>query len=102
MIVGRDVKNLDNMLLIPSGCKLTTRQIGILQAWGVTEIEIEAGGPGADTDLLAKLSPEALATLTDEIRATFWKADDQDPVFAELLKILLRRRASGPGVKVVL
>jgi hypothetical protein len=101
MVVSRDVKNIDNMLLIPSGCKLTARQIGILQAWGVTEIDIEAGGPGADTDQLAKLSPEALTALTQELRAMFWKADDNDPVFAEVLKLMLRRRASRLGPKVV-
>lgn len=96
MVVSSDVRNIDNMLLIPSGCKLTSRQIGILQAWGVTEIDVASGGGGEDTDQLTKLSPEALEQLSAEVRATFWKVDDADPVFAELFKLILRRRANRP------
>lgn len=96
MVVSSDVKNMDNMLLIPSGCKLTSRQIGILQAWGVTDIEVASSGGGEDTDQLTKMTPEAIEKLSAEVRATFWKADDSDPVFAELFKIVLRRRANRP------
>lgn len=97
MIVSNDVKNIDNMLLIPNGCKLTARQIGILQAWGVADIEVTATGGADDTDQLTKLSPEAIEQLSAEVRATFWKADDTDPVFSELFKIILRRRANRPA-----
>jgi len=97
MVVSRDVKNIDNMLLIPNGCKLTSRQIGILQAWGVHEIEVVSAGAAGNTDQLSRLPPELLAKLTAELRATFWKADDADPVFTELFKLMLRRRANRPG-----
>lgn len=93
MVVSGDVKNIDNMLLIPSGCKLTARQIGILQAWGVSNIEVVACDGTSDTDVLAKLSPEELEGLSAEVRRTFWKADDSDPVFTELFKLILQRRA---------
>ena len=96
MVVSRDVKNLDHMLLIPSGCQLTARQIGILQAWGVVEIEVVSAGEAGDPDLLSRLPPEVLTKLTAELRASFWSADDADPVFTELFKIMLRRRASRP------
>lgn len=96
MIVSSDVKNIDNMLLIPNGCKLTSRQIGILQAWGVPEIEVASGGGGEETDQLTQMAPEALEQLTAEVRAMFWKADDADPVFAEVFKLILRRRANRP------
>ena len=99
MVVNADVKNLDNMLLIPSGCTLTARQIGILQAWGVSDIEVKSSGDVADTDMLAKLPADALERLTAEVRASFWKTDDSDPVFTELFKIILRRRANRPAAK---
>lgn len=99
MVVSVDVKNLDNMLLIPSGCTLTARQIGILQAWGVSDIEVKSGGDAPDTDMLAKLPADALERLTAEVRASFWKVDDSDPIFAELFKIILRRRANRPTAK---
>ncbi|TSA40937.1 MAG: hypothetical protein D4R57_01260 [Verrucomicrobiales bacterium] len=99
MVVKADVKNIDNMLLIPNGCTLTARQIGILQAWGVTDIEVQSGGDAGNTDVVATMPADALERLTAEVRASFWKADDSDPVFAELFKVILRRRANRPVSK---
>ena len=94
MIVARDVKNIDGMLLAPSGCELSERQINILQAWGVTELEVEADAAMAQAhDPLAQLPPEILAKLTADLRARFWKPDDFGPVPAEIFKLMLLRQA---------
>jgi hypothetical protein len=99
MVVSADVKNIDNMLLIPSGCTLTARQIGILQAWGVADIEVKSAGDAEGVDVLSTMPADKLERLTAEVRAAFWKADDADPVFAELFKIILRRTANRPHAK---
>jgi len=99
MVVSADVKNIDQMLLIPSGCTLTARQIGILQAWGVDNIEVTSAGDSGSADMLETMPADALERLTAEVRASFWKADDADPVFAELFKVILRRRANRPAAK---
>lgn len=94
MVVARDVKNMDGMLLAPSGCQLSERQIGILQAWGVAEVEVEAGEEMAKAhDPLAQLPPETLAKITAELRARFWKPDDFGPAPAEIFKLMLLRQA---------
>ena len=94
MVVARDVKNIDGMLLVPSGCELSERQIGILQAWGVTELEVEASEEQAKAhDPLAQLPPELLAKITADLRARFWQPDESSPVAAEIFKLLLRRQA---------
>jgi hypothetical protein len=94
MVVARDVKNIDGMLLAPSGCELSERQIDILQTWGVEEIEIEASAEQAKArDPLAQLPPEVLAKITAELRARFWKPDDFGPVPAEIFKLMLLRQA---------
>ena len=94
MVVARDVKNIDGMLLVPSGCELSERQIGILQAWGVVELEVEASEEQAKAhDPLAQLPPEALAKLTADLRARFWKPDEFGPVPAEIFKLMLLRQA---------
>jgi hypothetical protein len=94
MKVAHDVKNIDGMLLAPSGCELSERQINILQAWGVTEVEVEAGEEMAKAlDPLGKLPPETLAKLTADLRARFWKPDDFGPVPAEIFKLMLLRQA---------
>ena len=94
MVVAHDVKNIDGMLLAPSGCELSERQINILQAWGVAEVEVEAGEEMAKShDPLAQLPLETLAKLTADLRARFWKPDDFGPVPAEIFKLMLLRQA---------
>jgi hypothetical protein len=94
MVVAREVKNIDGMLLVPAGCELSERQIGILQAWGVTEVEVEASEEQARArDPLAQLPPETLAKITTELQARFWKPDEFGPVPAEIFKLMLLRQA---------
>ena len=94
MVIARDVKNIDGMLLAPSGCELSERQINILQAWGVAEVEVEAGEEMAKAhDPLAQLPPGIAAKLTADLRARFWKPDDFGPVPAEIFKLMLLRQA---------
>ena len=93
MVVACDVKNIDNMLLIPEGCALTERQINILQAWGVAEIEVQNSQAIEDPNPLAKLAPEEIAKLAAEIQSLFWEPDTSNSVIAEILKVILQRRA---------
>ncbi|HEY9174180.1 MAG TPA: hypothetical protein VI136_18005 [Verrucomicrobiae bacterium] len=101
MIVASDVKNIDGMLLIPAGAALTERQIDILQAWGVTQIDVQAaaGAEEENGDPLSKLPPEVLAKWTEEAKALFWKWDDSNLVEAEILNLMLRRRVQRAGTK---
>jgi hypothetical protein len=94
MKVASDVKNIDGMLLVPAGCELTERQINILQAWGVTEVEVEASEEKArQLDPLAQLPPETLAAITNTLRARYWKPDEFGPVPAEIFRLMLLREA---------
>ena len=92
MVVSNDVKNIDSMLLVPAGCALSERQINILNAWGVTELEVLLAEGCEAADPLAQLPPEELARLTAEVRARFWRVDEQNPLFLEVFKLALQRR----------
>ena len=92
MVVSSDVKNIDNMLLVPAGCALTDRQINILSSWGVSEVDVAVAEGCDEADPLAKFSPEELEVLKAEIKARFWKADEKNPVFMEIFKLALQRR----------
>jgi hypothetical protein len=91
MVVTTDVKNMDDMLLIPSGCALTARHITILRTWGIADVQVE----GADEDSMAtmKLSPEALEKIQKSLRAEFWQFDESSAVQQEIFKLALRNRA---------
>jgi hypothetical protein len=94
MTVAADVKNIDGMLLIPSGCALNLRQINILQAWGVNEINIQATGQSdATRDPLSRLSTEEFAQLTADVKQLFWQPDESNPAYVEVFKLVLQRRA---------
>ena len=92
MVVVSDVKNIDNMLLIPAGCTLSERQINILKAWGVNEVEVVASEASEDTDILTKLSPEEVEKLSAEVKERFWRVDESNPVFTEIFILILQRR----------
>jgi len=99
MMVARDVANIDGMLLIPAGSTLSDRQIGILQAWGVPEVEVQASEAVPDMDPLARMSPQSVAVLKAELMKSFWRSSDSDPVFLEIFKLLLQRKARRTATK---
>ena len=93
MVVAADVKNLDNMLLIPAGSALTSRHIDILQAWGVTDVEItEASNDGDQGDPLLQLPPEALAEITAGLKRRFWQFDESNQAAVHVFDLMLRRK----------
>jgi hypothetical protein len=95
MAVAVDVKNMDGMLLLPQGCELSERHIGILQAWGIAEIQVEmAEEAEAANDPLTRLAPEVLAKLKAELTARFFQPDETSPGFQAVFHAVLRRCAS--------
>ncbi len=94
MVVAVEVRNLDDMLLLPAGGTLTARQIDILRSWGVAEIQIQATDEApSNTDPLLQLAPGVAETLAEETKARFRGFDPNNPVQQELFRLALRRRA---------
>ena len=93
MVVANDVKNIDDMLLIPAGSVLTERQTKILQAWGVAEVEVRNSDAISGTDPLSRLSSAQTAMAQEEIKNRFWSPDESNPVYREIFKLMLCRRA---------
>jgi hypothetical protein len=94
MVVGADVKNMDDMLLLPAGCTLSERYINLLQTWGIPEIQIEQSEETeVSKDPIQLLPPDVAARLTEETRKRFLKFDDQNPIMRDILTVVLRRSA---------
>ena len=99
MIVGTGVKNMDGMLLMPSGCELSERHIRILQTWGIPEISVQS----EDGDAVAATAPVAVLSkapleLVRKLKARFWQFEENNPVQQEILRLLLRRKSKAiPG-----
>jgi hypothetical protein len=85
---------MDNMLLIPSGCALSERQIDVLNAWGIPEVQVQATDePEEPTDILQRLPPETLAKIKTELEGLFFEPLDKNPIQEEVVDLILRRRA---------
>ena len=94
MVVTADVKNMDNMLLIPAGCALTEKHVNILNAWGIAEIQVESGGAAeVSGDILEQLPAETLEQTRKDLAGIFWDPIDKSAVQAEMFDLVLRRKA---------
>ena len=91
MTVAADVKNMDDMLLIPAGCVLSARHINILRTWGISEVQTE--GEEQEAATLITIAPEILEKLEAELKNSFWQYDPKSPVQHEIFQLALRRRA---------
>ncbi len=93
MVASEDIKNMDDMLLLPAGCTLTEKHIRILHAWGVAQIQVEAGDEVAtDADEAVDLNSDRARQLADELRQRFWGFDPANSVQQEVLKLVLLRK----------
>ena len=100
MVVTADVKNMDGMLLIPSGATLSENQIDTLNAWGIAEVQVAASDHPTDViDVLETLPMEALERLIDEVKSRFWEPTDKHAVQAEAFSLALRREAKRRAAK---
>jgi hypothetical protein len=94
MVVTAEIKNMDDMLLIPAGCTLTDNHIETLSAWGIADAQVESSDDSPEpADILATLAPETLEALTNEVKARFWDPIDKNAVQAETFTLALRREA---------
>lgn len=91
MTVAADVKNMDDMLLVPAGCVLTARHINILRTWGISEIQTD--GEDKESTTLVTIAPEVLQRLEEELKKLFWEYDPKIPAQKELFQLALRRNA---------
>ena len=94
MIVAADVRNLDDMLLLPAEAQLTARHITVLRSWGVSEVHVQSSNEADDaSDPLRRLPPETLARMEEKLRSIFWKFDPAQPLHQTILRLMLLRQA---------
>ena len=93
MIAGADVKNLDGMLLMPTGCELSERHIRILKTWGIAEITVQTDDQDEDKPESRRTVPVAASPArVRALKARFYQFEEANPVHQEILRLLLRRQ----------
>jgi hypothetical protein len=93
MVTARDVKNMDDMLLIPSGAALTPRHINLLRTWGVAEIAVQECA--ATEHALEASNPNVAAevpALERELRRRFQLLREDNEPEMEVFRLCLQRK----------
>lgn len=94
MVVAKEVKNMEDMLLLPVGCELRSKHIEILQSWGITDVEVQAcTGFEEPVDPVQLLPQKVSARLETELRNRFWNFDPANPIQREVFQLALKRQA---------
>lgn len=94
MVVCGDLKDRNGRLLVAAGTRLTEKHIRIIRIWGVIEADIE-GVSEADVAPAeeALIDPALLKAAAEALSEPFRYNDLEDPVMAELHRIVRRRVA---------
>ena len=95
MTLANQVDNLHGQLLLAAGCRLTPRQIGVLQAWGVVEVEVEGEGDfngGNPSSVVAKRDPRGGEAARLQLQKLFGRQDFSCPVILELFEACASRK----------
>lgn len=94
MVVASDVKNLDSMVLFPSGYTLTEKHLLLLRAWGVTEVDVKGvGDQKLHEKVLEKLDPKILAHAEIQANDLFHHAGLKHSMLKELYSLCTTRKA---------
>jgi hypothetical protein len=100
MVLARDVKNINGQLLMPKGLKISEKHLSLLNAWGITEVEIEGiTKEEMASRTAARLDPKILAEAEADIAELFRHADRKhaavQELFSQCVLRLARSRSSG-------
>jgi hypothetical protein len=94
MVLAKDVKNINGQLLIPKGLKMMDKHLTLLQAWGITEVEIEGvSREDIASQTAAQIDPKILAEAEAEMTDIFQHANRDHPAVKELFDQCVLRSA---------
>jgi hypothetical protein len=94
MVLSEDVKNINGQLLIPKGIKISDKHLTLLQAWGITEVEIEGvSREDVATQTAAQIDPLILAEAEACTKDLFRHAHIDHPAVRELFEQCVLRTA---------
>jgi len=96
MVLGEDVKSKAGRLLMSQGMELTEKHLLIFRTWGIQEVTITTKSDEQQNNSktgAAEISAEQLERATEELRPIFSQVDLDHPVFAELLRLAVQKKA---------
>ncbi len=94
MELAEDIVNLNGRILLKAGFIITERHIQALRAWGIAEANIRGvERDNLDEPSLEAVDPEEIARIDQDLTYLFRKMDLEDPIVAELYRLVRKREA---------
>lgn len=93
MELAEDVTNFNGTILLKVGAIITEKHLMAFKVWGITEANIE-GVEESKFDELFAVDAETNAMMDQELAYIFQKNDMEDPVIAEIYRLVKKRRIS--------
>ncbi len=88
MVLADDVTNKHDNVLLGKGNQLNEKHIGVLKAWGVTEVNVEGvDREQVDREEAEGLPPEAVASVEQELKGSFPDFED-NPLMQEIYRVV--------------
>jgi hypothetical protein len=94
MVLAKDVTNINGQLLVPKGIKISEKHLTLLQAWGITEVEIEGvSREDVASQTAAQIDPQILAEAEACMVDIFQHANREHAAVKELFDQCVLRTA---------
>jgi len=95
MELAENVTNFNGTILLKAGAIITEKHLMALKAWGIREAKIEGiEESNMDEPALSAVDAEANAMIDHELAYIFQKNDMQNPVIAEIHRLVKKRKIS--------
>lgn len=95
MELAEDVTNFNGTILLKVGTIITEKYLMAFKVWGITEANIEGvEESNFDEPDLSAVDAETNAMMDQELAYIFQKNDMEDPVIAEIYRLVKKRRIS--------
>ncbi len=92
MLLARNVKHLNGMLLATAGTMLTEKHLYMFRSWGITEAEIrEVNQEKAEAATRIDINPAALGEAEIVLNERFRHTDRDHPAVKELFRVCMLR-----------
>jgi hypothetical protein len=96
--VATDVKDRSGRVLLTAGTVLTEKNIKIIKAWGVVDVDVTGVEPSTieeESELLRNISDDKLHSIELELSSRFRFVNRSHPLISELFEICLQRAGKG-------
>lgn len=95
MVLEADAKNFSGTTLLKAGSAVTEAHLKAFRVWGITEVAVRGTQTEeVEQDGFDNLDEESRQKIERDLSRIFMKIDLQNPIMAEIYRVMRKRRVS--------